>query len=379
MTALRIGYDARHAGRGLGISTFVVSLARELVALGDVELVWLGDPASAPTGVHCAVRADRPPYPLLDGPLGRALARRLAIDVVHFTGNTGWRRSGPVASVLTLQDLIFLARARRGVSPRQIAGHAYERWLIGRALATADVVAVSSRAVASQVGDRFGPEVEPRIVAYGVDLPPAGPPLATAAPPSAPDGAPYLLAFAGLDPRKRTAEVIAAWRALGGPGGSAAEPPLTIGLHLLASAGLAPELRAQLAPDLAAGRVRILDHVSREQVASELAGALALAYPSTDEGFGLPVLEGMAAGTPVLSGLAPATREVGGEAIIALDAGDIAGSIAAAVRRLAADPALARSTADAGREHAARFSWRATATAYVDLYRLAIERHVCGS
>src|SRR5947208_877696 len=92
---MRIAFDGRNASRGLGQSTFIVALATELVASGKVELVWLGDPGTAPRGVAGVVRVDRLPYPALDGALGRALARRLGVELIHFTGNTGWGRHGP--------------------------------------------------------------------------------------------------------------------------------------------------------------------------------------------------------------------------------------------------------------------------------------------
>src|SRR4051812_29764734 len=103
---MRLALDARHAARGLGISTFIVHLAEQLLVSGEVEVIWLGDPSSAPRGITSAVRVDRLPYPVLDGPAGRALARATGADLIHFTGNTGWGRSGPIPSVLTLHDLI---------------------------------------------------------------------------------------------------------------------------------------------------------------------------------------------------------------------------------------------------------------------------------
>jgi glycosyltransferase involved in cell wall biosynthesis len=359
---MKVAYDARHAARGLGISTFLRSLAAELVRLDDVSLWWLGDPAFAPDGVADVVRVDRRPYPMLDGPSGRALVARLGVDVMHFTGNTGWARRGPVPSVLTLHDLIFMTTSVRGRGARQIVGHRYERWLIPRAVAAADVVAVPSQTVADQVSGGLGAAASPVVVHEGVHAPAvivAG----------AGDGVPYLVAFAGRDPRKRTADVVAAWRKVVG---------LPVHLKLLASGGLPPGVRESLAAELALGDAEILAHLPREELWRVLAGALALAYPSEDEGFGLPVLEAMAAGTPVLTGLAPVTREIGGDAIVPLDATDVVGSLAAAVRRLFGHPDEAAAIAERGRERAAAFSWRATAEAYRSLYRQAIEARGAG-
>jgi glycosyltransferase involved in cell wall biosynthesis len=354
---MRIALDARHAARGLGVSTFVCQLARALVELGRHELVWLGDPAFAPPGVAEVVRADRWPYPALDGPLGRLLARRLGVDLMHFTGNTGWGRRGPVPSVLTLQDVIFLSTGRRGRSLRQILGHRYERVLVRRALPSATVLAVPSRTVADDVARRFPSLPSAHVVYDGVDAP--------AVLSQREDGMPYIVAFASRDARKRTVDVVDAWRSLA---------PLPVRLRLLAGAGLSPGLAGELRYAVQEGAVEILDYLPRGELWRVVSGALALAYPTAEEGFGLPVLEGMAAGTPVLSGLAPVTREVGGDAIVALDPHDVAGSIAREVRRLHADPWYASALVERGRVRAARFTWRRTAEQYEELYLDALER-----
>jgi alpha-1,3-rhamnosyl/mannosyltransferase len=175
---------------------------------------------------------------------------------------------------------------------------------------------------------------------------------------------PYLVAFAGRDPRKRTAAVVDGWRA------AASDRPLK--LRLLAAAGIAPGLRDALAPAVVSGEAQIIDHhLPRAELWQVIAGASALVYPSSSEGFGLPVLEAMAAGTPVLTGLAPVTREVGGNAIIELDETDIPGSIAAAVRRLLDDPGHAKTVRERGLARAAMYSWQQTAAGYRDLYRKA--------
>ena len=136
-----------------------------------------------------------------------------------------------------------------------------------------------------------------------------------------------------------------------------------------------PGLRESLAPELAAGLVEIHPHLPTERLWSLLESALALIYPSSDEGFGLPVLEGMAAGIPVLSGIAPVTREIGGDAIVQLDPGHIVASTVAAVRRLLANPDEAEAACARGRQRAGQFTWQATAAGYMAVYREAIARH----
>jgi glycosyltransferase involved in cell wall biosynthesis len=367
---MKLLYDARLATRGLGISTFVVQLARSLVASGEVELIWLGDPVLAPVGTSRVVRVDRSPYPLLDGPAGRALARRVSAELIHFTGNTGWGRRGPIPCVLTTHDLIFLDSGIRSRSLRQIAGHRYERLLVPNAAVAADVLVVPSETVAAQVTATLRPPRPPCVVYPGVSTPSHGKNTDGRSPDRAGRATadpPYIVAFAGRDPRKHTAEVVAAWREL-------AESPMR--LHLFAAGGMPTGLRESMVPELAAGLVEIHSHLPRERLWSLLKNAFALIYPSSDEGFGFPVLEGMAAGVPVLSGIAPVTREIGGDAIVQLDPTDIVESTAAAVRRLLADPREAAAASGRGLTRVKQFTWQATAAGYMAAYREAVERHV---
>lgn len=98
--------------------------------------------------------------------------------------------------------------------------------------------------------------------------------------------------------------------------------------------------------------------------------AAALVLPSLHEGFGLPVLEAMQAGTPVLAADVPALREVGADAVRYCDPRDTE-SIATALTELATVGPLREELRRRGLGRAAAFSWRACAEAYRRAYRLA--------
>ena len=102
-----------------------------------------------------------------------------------------------------------------------------------------------------------------------------------------------------------------------------------------------------------------------------LAHAVALAYPSLDEGFGFPILEAMAAGVPVIAGTAGSMPEVAGDAAVLVDPHDI-DAIADALVRVVSDPALRTALVEAGRARVTQFSWRRTALELMTLYRDAV-------
>jgi glycosyltransferase involved in cell wall biosynthesis len=110
-----------------------------------------------------------------------------------------------------------------------------------------------------------------------------------------------------------------------------------------------------------------VDSPGPEEIADLLAGAAALVHPSLHEGFGLTLLEAMAAGTPVIAVRNPGTEEVCGHAALLVEPAELG----EAMRRVAGDPALrARLRAD-GRERAACFSWRTCALHHERAYTLA--------
>ena len=102
-------------------------------------------------------------------------------------------------------------------------------------------------------------------------------------------------------------------------------------------------------------------------------GARAVAYVSTSEGFGLPVLEALAAGVPVVAADASSLPEVGGDAVLYTNPHDEL-AISEALARIWNDEDLRHALVERGRERVRKFSWHATATATVEAYYDVLRR-----
>lgn len=183
------------------------------------------------------------------------------------------------------------------------------------------------------------------------------PPLAgaSALPPSpVADGRPYLLFVGELTPRKEPERLVAAFGAV-----AARHPDWR--LVLTGSPGLASAAVARRIAALGLGdRVVVAGHLPRPAVLAALGGAGALVLPSRHEGFGLPTLEAMAAGTALVVSDAGALPEVVGDAAIVVPARDT-DALAAALDRVMRDPSLRDELVDAGRQRLRFFSWERAA------------------
>jgi glycosyltransferase involved in cell wall biosynthesis len=125
------------------------------------------------------------------------------------------------------------------------------------------------------------------------------------------DRQPHLLFIGSLERRKGLATLIDAF--------AAAVPKLDEETKLIVVGRPADETAARIRARInAAGlqrRVVLMGAVSREKTLELLRTARALVYPSEAEGFGLPVLEGLALGTPVVTSNIPAIRSWTGDSV----------------------------------------------------------------
>jgi glycosyltransferase involved in cell wall biosynthesis len=139
-------------------------------------------------------------------------------------------------------------------------------------------------------------------------------------------------------------------------------------LVLVGSAGYgAEEILARIERSPASARIAVTGYVTPESLAGWYSRAMVFAFPSLDEGFGMPVLEAMASGIPVLTSSRSALPEVAGDAAWLVDPEDTE-ALAQALRSMTERPELREDLARRGVLRARRFTWEKAVRETWDVY-----------
>jgi glycosyltransferase involved in cell wall biosynthesis len=133
----------------------------------------------------------------------------------------------------------------------------------------------------------------------------------------------------------------------------------------------ADRIRARIESSPARERISVLGYVEPDDLAAWYARAAIFAFPSLDEGFGMPVLEAMAGGAPVLTSNRSALPEVAGDAAILVDPENTQALIAA-LRGLAGDEALRQDLAARGLARSRLFTWEKAVRQTWEVYEEAV-------
>ena len=353
--------------------------ARQLVhALGrarpDVEWVVFAGAEAAPSlaaegwpdnvrvvrvPVRARVKPARVAYELSALPVAAA---RAGVDLLHSLGTTS-PLAGPGPRVVTIHDLIFMRFEGDFPASSRIALET----LVPLGARRATRVITPSEAAKRDVVEHC------RVDRARVDVVPEGGGMRDAEP--APEaelrerfdlGArPVILTIAPPLPHKNLDRLLDALRVLVDGG-------LDPVLALVGHQGREGEaLRARIDALELSDHVRITGWVSDEELEGLYRLAACGAYPSLDEGFGLPVLEAMRRDLPLACSNATSLPEVAGDAAELFDPLDTE-SMAAALRRLLTDPARAAELVERGRRRAELFSWERAAEGTIASYERAL-------
>ena len=272
----------------------------------------------------------------------------------------------PVPGVVTVPDLtVYEVGAHHTLKVRLSI-----RFFLRRSLRRARRVIVISESTRSDLLDRYPwcagkteviyPGVASRFRPAGVDAV-----AAIRAAEGAPGG--YLLYVGTMEPRKNVDRLLAAWARL--RRADPAFPPLLIA----GAAGWHSDHTRSEIERLAPLGVRHLGRVDDARLLRLYQGALAFAYPSLYEGFGLPVAEALACGVPTLTSNRSSLPEVAGDAALTVDPGNEE-EIAEGLKRLVGDEGWRRELAAKGVERAKGFSWEKAAGETEAVFREVLGR-----
>jgi alpha-1,3-rhamnosyl/mannosyltransferase len=361
---LTIGIDARAAaevpaGRGRVVRELLRALAARSEETARYVLYarerWLG-----------AQFDERFRWELINArdPLWHVLAARAAnreCDVFLSTNSylTVWFLRIPAVPIV-----YDLATFEPGMRPNRRSA-VIERATLGHAVRRSAAILAISQATADALAARFaGARARTTVVHLGA-APHDVAELAPAEREALPEPG-FVLAVGTLEPRKNLPRLVDAYRSL---------PSELQRAHRLVVVGALGWQTGETLDALRSlgDRAALLGFVSDAALAELYHRCAVFCYPSLGEGFGLPVLEAMAAGAAVVTSNVSSLPEVGGEAAEYVDPRDVA-SIAAGMRRVLDDDSRRRRLELLGPQRAGEFSWTCFAGRTLDLLQAASTR-----
>jgi glycosyltransferase involved in cell wall biosynthesis len=341
---LTIALDAEHTRQSsAGIARYARSLVAALRKIPGLTIFELGGGDVVTRGTLpqklLTARHDLLWYPWL----ARREAARIGADVYHSPLLRGPLRRGRPPFVMTVHDLVPVRWPE--TMPRW--HRSYTSCFIGRMLDAADrIIAPSQDTADDLIALLHVPAEKIRVVPIGVDSFFFGSPL------SAPvERAPYVLFVGTPEPRKNLARLVSAMTIL-------RERGFSENLVVVGAGGWGDGIPA-------GPGIHTTGRVTDDELHTLYANATCLALPSLHEGFGLPALEAMAAGTPVVAGRSGALPEVTGGAAVLVDP-QSATAIADGIERAVAERDR---LVPMGRSRAKEFSWSRAAALTAEVYR----------
>ena len=277
-------------------------------------------------------------------------ARTADVDAVHHLGGRLPGRSRRPAAV-TIHDLQPLLRPEN-FSP---AKRVFLAQSLPRTARHADLLVAPSHAVADKLASRLGVGADRlAVVSVGAERIADGP--------NRPTDPPTVLYPAATYPHKNHLVLVEAFARI-------ADRHPDARLVMTGGPGRADgEVRAAASATGLGERIVLTGRIPVAELDALLAGAAVVAFPSVYEGFGIPVLEALAAGVPVVVGAGTPAAEMAGDSAPVVDPSDPA-AWAEALDRLLGDTGRRDRVARAGLARVVGHTWEESAARLEDAWR----------
>lgn len=280
----------------------------------------------------------------------------------------------PKNFVITIHDILWHSKKGFDVTTlpplTYLAKYAGYRLVVKNAVARARAIFVPSKSVASEVTKRF-PETKNKVhTTYeGVDPLPTGGKWS----------GDYLLYVGNLYPHKNLETLVQAlsrYHVLSE--GEKASLSIKRGnktkLVIVSGRGTFEEkIRKIIGKEKLGNRIQILNRVNDKQLGALYRNAKAFVFPTLSEGFGLPGLEAMSAGTPVVCSDIPVLREIYGNAALYFDPKD-SQDLASKIQHVLTNRMTRMNLVSAGKAQVKKYSWRKMAQETINVYREVISK-----
>jgi glycosyltransferase involved in cell wall biosynthesis len=372
---VKVAIDIRRMTE-FGVGTYIRNVVRTLACLDrDSQYFLIGSAdrmaecGTLPPNFH-SVPLEEPDNTLKGSLDFRAIVRRLDCDVVHIPHLYWIPRGLSCPYVITVHDLLehmygsrdasslrrslhfYLTRRVLRKAARVIAVSQFTRNEIEKLLAIADErIEVVYNAIDERFLHGHATDVDREMIAqrYLVNYP-------------------FILYAGAIRPHKNVVRIIEAFSALKSELQKEDQLPdlklIIIGDDLSSH----PRLRRTVVRSGVQNDVRFLGFVPIEVLRIFYDVAKVFVFPSLYEGFGLPPLEAMAHGTPVVTSTTSSLPEVAGNAALLVNPENVF-EIRRALQRALLDPALRAQMKQRGYEQAQRFSWTASVSRILEIYR----------
>jgi glycosyltransferase involved in cell wall biosynthesis len=347
--------------RGLG--RYVKELLHVLEGVGErteFEFHVLVD-AEPPTetirgGIRYTV-CPKMPIPLWEQFLVPFMAWRLGANLIHCPCNTKSLlfNASSMAHVVTLHDLMFIRVP--GTTLYQKIGAAYRRFVVSRMFSGNLHLIAPSDATARDIARVFGRSS--KVVPTSVESFTNGANCADGVQASEiPPGNRYFLHIGGEYPNKNTRSLIQAF--------------LDADIPDIRLIVLGVSANSELASDCRCDSVQFPGQISDGQVRLYISGAIAMLFPSLEEGYGLPIIEAFALGCAVMTSNRPPMSDLAGQAALLVNP-ESKTEMTEACRLLAGSSEERERLVAAGSVRSGLYSADCMRRNIVDLYRVAAQ------